>query len=125
MLPIRTRSPNGGNPGTRWAAIARSREKAAHRDVACLMVTAALMRRKLTGADLAPLVVRMTRISPGVLDDDNLAFACKAARDGIARALGIDDGDRARLRFVYEQRKGKRGEHAVEVLLQPTGGPAA
>jgi hypothetical protein len=38
--------------------------------------------------------------------------------DGIAKALGIDDGDRARLRYVYRQRKGKRREYGVEVLVE-------
>jgi crossover junction endodeoxyribonuclease RusA len=117
-LPIRTSSPNGGNPGNRRAAVARSREKKEHRLLARMMLGGALGRRGLKGCDLAPVVVTMTRVSPGTLDDDNLASACKAARDGIADALGIDDGDTERLRFVYRQRKADKGQHAVEVLVE-------
>ena len=32
----------------------------------------------------------MLRDAQAKLDSDNLAFACKAGRDGIAKALGID-----------------------------------
>lgn len=40
------------------------------------------------------------------LDSDNLASACKAARDGIADAIDMDDGDEA-LEWKYEQYHGK------------------
>jgi hypothetical protein len=116
-LPIRTRSPNGGNPGSRWAAIALTRERAEHRAVARMALSAALARRGVSGAALAPLVVTITRVSPGRLDDDNLAFSAKALRDGLADALGIDDGDGARIAFRYAQRKCKRGKFGVEVLV--------
>jgi hypothetical protein len=49
---------------------------------------------KLHGWDLSgPLVVTITRLSPGTLDSDNLAGSGKHVRDGIADALGVDDGD--------------------------------
>lgn len=46
--------------------------------------------RLLRGGRLA---VTITRLAPRRLDDDNLAAACKAVRDGIADALGVDDRD--------------------------------
>lgn len=47
--------------------------------------------------------VRITRIGPRKLDSDNLARACKAVRDGIADAVGLDDGD-PRFDWDYDQR---------------------
>lgn len=49
-----------------------------------------------------PAVVRLTRLSRGRLDDDNLRGALKAVRDGIADAFGVPDND-PRLRFEYDQ----------------------
>lgn len=53
-------------------------------------------------------VVELTRIAPGKPLDahDNLPGSMKAIVDGICDRLGIDDGDTARIRFVYAQEKG-------------------
>ena len=59
------------------------------------------------------LVVLLVRVSPRPLDGDNLQSACKAVRDGIADALGIDDRD-PRVSWVYGQEK---GPHALRVLV--------
>ena len=50
------------------------------------------------------LVVRVTIIRCGkrLLDCDNLSASYKGLRDGIARSLGIDDGDH-RIRWEYGQ----------------------
>lgn len=123
-LRLRTTNPlNGSRGNTVIAHAIKQRQRANERDTARAEIMAALARRQLRGVDHAPWVVRLTRISAGTMDTDGLAASQKGVRDGIAKALGIDDGDRARIRFVYEQRKGKRGEHAVEVLLVPRGGP--
>lgn len=53
------------------------------------------------------LVVALVRVSPRLLDDDNLAGAFKAIRDEIAKYFGVNDGDRSRIRFEYAQVKGK------------------
>jgi len=50
--------------------------------------------------------IRMIRISPGTLDDDNLRGAFKAIRDGIAKFFGVNDGDQARWQWEYDQEKG-------------------
>lgn len=47
--------------------------------------------------------VAITRVGPRTLDDDNLVSACKAARDEIARWLGVDDGA-PNIKWVYFQR---------------------
>jgi predicted Fe-S protein YdhL (DUF1289 family) len=64
----------------------------------------------------APCAITLTRIAPRELDDDNLAAGCKGARDGVADWLGIDDGDK-RLSWAYAQRRGGKGEYALEVRI--------
>lgn len=120
-LPIRTRNPlNQPTGNTRVAGIMRSRARAQQRGATLLAVSAALRARGLDGVALAPWRVTITRVSPGRLDPhDGLGAALKGVIDGIAEALGIDDGDERRVRFVPAQRKGRRGEHGVEVLLEP------
>lgn len=61
--------------------------------------------------------VEFTRLSTATCDDDNLPSAFKAVRDGIAEALGIDDGS-DRYAWSYGQRRIKRGEvPGFEVVL--------
>ena len=117
-LPIRTRSPNRSftlSVGGRMAQASRAKK---HKELAALALGAHLRARGLSGADFVPVRVRLIRVSAGVLDDDNLVASLKATRDGIAKALGIDDGDRARLRFAYGQRKGPKGAYEVECLIE-------
>lgn len=65
-------------------------------------------------------VVTMIRIAPRSLDDDNLASAFKAVRDGIADALGIDDRDK-RVEWRYGQERGKAGEYAARIEIKANG----
>jgi hypothetical protein len=63
----------------------------------------------LTGALrslILPAKVSLVRVSPRLLDDDNLRGALKSVRDGIADRLGIDDRD-PRVSWEYGQEKGK------------------
>lgn len=119
-LPLRTRNPlNQPTGNTRVAGIMRSRARAEQRGATLMAVSAALSRRRLTGAQLAPVRVTVTRISPGRLDPhDGLGASLKGVIDGVAEALGIDDGDETRIRFVLRQRKEGRGVHGVEVLVE-------
>jgi hypothetical protein len=64
------------------------------------------------------LIVTITRIAPRELDGDNLQRSCKAVRDGIADALGVDDRS-PRVEWNYAQRKGGKGEYAVEIHIDP------
>lgn len=61
-----------------------------------------------------PMVVKLTRVAPRELDDDNLVASCKAVRDQIAAELDVDDRDK-RIKWEYAQRKGKTREYAVEI----------
>ena len=88
------------------------------RTIACVRV-----KEKARGFILAlPLVVKMTRLSPRELDDDNLCSSLKATRDGIADALAALltgatpklKGDRdPRVRWEYAQERS--GTKAVRV----------
>ena len=51
------------------------------------------------------LWVTMIRVSPRFLDDDNLAGAFKAVRDGIAKELGVSDAPGGPVEWRYDQRK--------------------
>ncbi len=76
----------------------------AHRDAAALV-----LRPRLAGATgrlRTPPTVRLTRIAPRRLDSDNLAFAFKGVRDGIAAVLGVDDGGGGPV-WIYDQRKAR------------------
>lgn len=55
-------------------------------------------------ADGGRLVVTLTRVSRGELDDDNLRGALKAVRDEVASWLRIDDRD-PRVRWAYAQER--------------------
>lgn len=86
----------------------RARRTALHRKTAFI-----LMKAWGTPPGL-PVTITMTRISAGTLDDDNLASAFKAARDGVADWLGVDDGDTG-ITWVRKQQRGKKYEYGVIV----------
>lgn len=57
-----------------------------------------------------PCAVVLTRIAPsGGLDDDNLSGALKAARDEVAKWLGVDDRRIDLVRYLYAQERGRWG----------------
>ena len=66
-----------------------------------------------------PVIVRMVRIAPRAFDDDNLSGAFKAMRDGVADAYGIDDKDRSRIRFEYDQERGAPHQYGVRIEVSP------
>lgn len=65
-----------------------------------------------------PCNVRIIRIAPLPLDDDNLARAAKAVRDQLAEWLGVDDRD-PRVSWSVAQTKGGVREYAVRVIVRP------
>jgi len=62
-------------------------------------------------------IVTLTRVAPRRCDTDNLARSLKAVRDGVADALGIDDGS-LQLCWRYAQVLGLRKEYAVQVQIE-------
>jgi hypothetical protein len=104
VLPLRTQGPNGSHG--HWAALSRRRKRERHAAFA-LCPPAPL-----------PCVVRLTRLSAGTLDDDNLRGALKGVRDGCADRLGVADND-SRIRFEYAQDRAPRGSYGVRVEVFP------
>lgn len=102
-LPLHTVSIT--NKREHWAK--RAKRARDHRMVAKAMVPAHPL----------PCVVRLVRIAPRALDDDNLRSALKAARDGVADKLGVDDRDQ-RVTWEYGQERGGVGEYAVRVEIR-------
>ncbi len=88
-----------------WAA--KSKRTKDHRQTA----------KVLTPTNVAlPCEITLTRIAPRELDTDNLASAFKAARDGIADRLGVNDKD-PRITWLYAQRRGAPKEYTSEVEI--------
>lgn len=63
-----------------------------------------------------PLLITFTRYGKRKLDSDNLAASFKACRDGVADALGIDDGDE---RLTWEYQQAKAGEYSIKIQIEP------
>lgn len=108
-LPLRTVSSL--NQREHWSK--RARRTKTQRTVARLKTESELrpVRRWFV-----PTTVKLTRVAPGKLDGDNLQGALKAVRDGIADALGIDDGDDS-VTWTYDQQRGRARQYAVIVEL--------
>jgi len=108
LLPVRTRSE--ANLRGHWGKRARRAKK--QREAARLLIRAARIAIPKSGS----VAITLTRIAPRALDTDNLASGLKAVRDGVADALGVDDGS-ARIEWRYAQERGKPGEYAVKVQI--------
>lgn len=95
------------------------------RYLAWLQGTARNLFGLLGGRDPLPgITVTLCRVSARALDDDNLASAFKAVRDGVADALGIKDND-PRVSWAYEQRRGAKGERSIEIRIEAKKARAA
>jgi len=102
--------PSVANRREHWAA--RHRRAKRHRADAAAYVRCAIGAES-EGVKLAlPLTVVLTRWGIRTLDTDNLASALKALRDGVADALGVDDGDLG-VQWLYQQARGTGGVHVL------------
>lgn len=104
FLPLRTVGPNGSHGHWRKTYARRKRERQ--------------QAKLLCPAHPLPCIVKLTRLSAGTLDFDNLVGALKATRDGCADKLGVKDND-PRVEWQYGQVKGKRGEFGVFIEVVP------
>lgn len=87
---------------------------------------AGLMTRQCLGIHAAdpPYLVTLTRLYCGrgkKWDDDSLPPAMKAVRDGVAAALGVDDGDEDKILFSYRQRREESSEPGVLCEIESFG----
>ena len=110
-LPIRTESE--ANLREHWAK--KGRRAKGQREIARMILGQPqyAMLRKHTGR----FEITITRIGAKYLDPDNLANSSKHVQDGIADALGIDDGSE-RITWFYAQVKGRPKEYSVMVEIK-------
>ena len=107
LLPLKTVNELNGSH-SHWRTVATRRKKIRRQSV-WLMATAP--------KPPLPCVVKMTRLSAGILDDDGLRAALKSVRDGIADSMDIADND-PRVQWAYDQAKCKRGEFGVKIEIR-------
>jgi hypothetical protein len=69
-----------------------------------------------------PVVVRLTRFGPRLLDSDNAVSSFKAIRDTVAELLKVDDGD-PRISFEYDQRIDS--DYAITILVTASSAPVS
>jgi crossover junction endodeoxyribonuclease RusA len=82
-----------------------------------LLAWAELKHAAPDGPGLGPVVVKLTRIAPRELDDDNLRSAFKAMRDGVADWLKVDDRD-SRVKWEYAQERGAPKFYAARLEVK-------
>ena len=117
-MPVRTKNPlNLSTGNSRVAAIIRTQKGAKERASGAIFARAALAKARVAPTQLVPCVVTFTRLSTAKMDDEGCIASLKHYRDGIADALGVDDGSRF-IKFEYAQLRGKRGQHAVHVRIE-------
>ena len=115
LMPL----PSCANLREHWAA--RAARSKSQRSLANMAMRARPEFRKPLEAGQSATIT-LTRIAPRALDSDNLASAFKACRDGIADALGVDDGS-PRLEWRYAQEKGAaRVRVELQIHHENTGG---
>lgn len=96
-----------------WAK--HHKRKQAHRWIAC-QYTKVWLWTELGGRVCVVTLTRVKGPRQRDFDDDNLRSAFKAIRDGIADAIGIDDGSKGiRWEYAQERRGGSLGCVAVKI----------
>ena len=111
-LPIRIFSE--ANISRHWAA--RAKRAKQQRGATEVLIRSELNKLNCP-ADVHEIVVTLTRVAPRKFDNDNLLRGFKAVRDGVADALGIDDGNK-RVMWFYRQRCGRPKEYKALVQLE-------
>lgn len=90
------------NAGTTWGKHSKSK-----RSKRKALGVAGKAPERMVNID-CPVLVRITRVSPRTLDDDNFSGGSKEIRDAIASALGRKgDSEKDGMRWEYVQEKGK------------------
>jgi len=74
---------------------------------------------------ILPCTIKLTRVSPRTLDDDNLPMTFKWIRDAIADQIhpGLAPGradDDKNINWQYDQEKGKPKSIKIQIFLQST-----
>lgn len=90
------------------------RLKQQQRDGAEMYVAGALTQQPADFHKL-PYTVKLTRYGKRQLDDDNLQAAFKNIRDGIAKALMVNDGNKRQVLWDYEDIVSKDYKYMIEI----------
>ena len=107
-LPIKTVNESNGSHG-HWSV--KSQRRASHRTAVWGAMSGKVLPR-------LPVVVTLTRISAGELDEkDNLRVSLKAVADQISDHYKLPDNDK-RFEWQYAQEKAKRGVYGVRVRIE-------
>ena len=108
-IPVKTVSET--NMREHWSQRHKRRK---HQRTFARATTWEILRQRGVTVSL-PVTITLTRVGGRQMDSDNLGSSAKGVRDGIADALGVDDGS-SEITWVYAQRRGKpRGVH-VEIM---------
>lgn len=110
-LEIPLKTVNGLNRREHWA-VAASRAKK-ERQTTRLCVRCAI--RPISGDLNGHYKITLTRFGKRKMDGDGVQASFKHVRDGIADALGINDGD-DRLEWVYAQCSSKKYYISINIL---------
>lgn len=109
MIEIPIRTYNTANCRWHWAKKAKYAKECRR---------TAYFAAKMIGISQAPagaFMVRLVRIGKKRMDSDGLAISFKGIRDGLAAAMGIDDGDQ-RIDWQYSQQIGKA--YGVIIIIE-------
>lgn len=115
-VDIRTTNPNNGATGnSRLAGILKAKERRKQRTAVANMLLC--NGRGIRPA--LPAVATLTRIAPsnGLDPHDGLPPALKGCVDGVADWLGLTNDRDPRVTWQYGQRRGRKGEYAVEIAI--------
>lgn len=76
------------------------------------------MQNALRGRSIQlPCTVKLTRVGPRTLDDDNLRSSLKFCRDQVAAKLGVDDGDVENVKWEYAQKPVRQFVYGVKIQI--------
>jgi len=118
-IPIRTISVANSGHGWHWT---RSAKRVKKEHEAAKLLTRDAINRVAHLFTCSHVTVTLTRVAPRKLDKDNLGNALKSIQDGVADALGIDDGSDD-ITFNYDQGRRGRKEYAVIVRIDSESEP--
>lgn len=116
------RLTNAANHRGHWRLHSEASKE--QRSLACAMTAGLIGDGTSVGIDRlrvaalrGELAVVIQRVAPRRLDSDGATASGKHVRDGIADALGVNDGDRRVTWLPVQQRKGMACEYAAEVFF--------
>lgn len=117
QIQARTPNPSNAGHGVADSREADGRRRARLRSLARDVTIAAIVRAGLRSGELTMCTVLVRRVAPssGLDPHDGLMTALKPIVDGIADALGLTSDRSPLVVWEYEQRRGSKGEHAVDI----------